>query len=389
MTFSGVPADVSPLGGLRVALVLATSTGGVGRHVRSLAEGLRARGAQVAVLGPAATDTLFDFTGRGARFAAVEISDGIHPLAGAHSMVRLRGLLRGAEVVHAHGLRAGLVAGVALRFASAPARSRPPYLVSWHNALLETAGSGAGTRARVGRAVQRGAARLADVTLGASTDLVWTARAVGAEEARLVPVAAPPLPPARRSRQEVRAELGAGERPLVLAVGRLSAQKDYPTLFEAVASWTGDRQPLPLVAVAGDGPLSGDLAARVQQQQLPVRLLGHRGDVADLLGAADVVVLPSLWEARSLVAQEAMRAGRPVVATAAGGMPDLVGEAGLLVPPREPFALADAVRRLLDEPALAGRLAAAGRARAAGFPTEDDTTDHVAGLYRELLDSRG
>jgi glycosyltransferase involved in cell wall biosynthesis len=106
--------------------------------------------------------------------------------------------------------------------------------------------------------------------------------------------------------------------------------------------------------------------------------------VADLLAAADVVVLPSVWEARSLTAQEALRAGRPLVATAVGGLPDLVRDGALLVPPGDPTALAAAVRSLLVDPAAAAALAARGAQVAAGWPTEDDTAAQVAAVYAEL-----
>ena len=95
--------------------------------------------------------------------------------------------------------------------------------------------------------------------------------------------------------------------------------------------------------VAGDGPLEAELTRRIDTERLPVRLLGRRTDVADLLAAADVAVLPSVWEARSLTAQEALRSGTPLVATRVGGVPELVGEAAELVPPGDPVALAERV----------------------------------------------
>ena len=116
-----------------------------------------------------------------------------------------------------------------------------------------------------------------------------------------------------------------------------------------------------------------------------VRWLGHRDDVADLLAAADVVVLPSRWEARSLTAQQALLAGRPLVASAVGGLPALLGNGALLVPPGDPEALAAAVRSLLDDPAAAAELVARGRAVAAGWPDEDATVRQVAAVHAELL----
>jgi glycosyltransferase involved in cell wall biosynthesis len=164
--------------------------------------------------------------------------------------------------------------------------------------------------------------------------------------------------------------------PLVLAVGRLHPQKGYDVLVEALPL-LGDA----VVAVAGDGPLAAELRAAAPQ----VRWLGRRDDLADLYAAADVVVLPSRWEARSLTAQEALRAGRPLVATAVGGLPGLLGDGALLVPPGDPVALARAVRGLLDDPAAARALAERGRAVASGWPDEADAVAQAAALYAELL----
>src|SRR5664279_3135952 len=148
--------------------------------------------------------------------------------------------------------------------------------------------------------------------------------------------------PAAAAPGQVRAELGADGRPLVLCVARLHPQKGLGTLVAAAAAWRA-REPVPLTVIAGSGPLEPVLRAQVEAAGLPVRLLGRRTDVADLLAAADVVVLPSRWEARALAAQEALRAGRPLVATAVGGLPALLGNAAVLVPPDDPAALAAAV----------------------------------------------
>jgi glycosyltransferase involved in cell wall biosynthesis len=340
---------VADLPGLRVLLVLATSTGGVGQHVRSLAQRLGERGAHVEVACPASTQAVFGF----ARHRPLEVGSRPRP-ADLTAVLALR--RAPADVVHAHGLRAGALAALA---------GRRPLVVTLHNGLTDGRGAASG---RFGALLERLVARRADVVLAASADLADRARAAGARDVRSAPVAAPALVPTGR-------DPGLG-RPLVLAVGRLHPQKGYDVLLDALPL-LGDA----VVAVAGDGPLAAQLRARAPQ----VRWLGRRDDVADLYAAADVVVLPSRWEARSLTAQEALRAGRPLVATAVGGLPGLVGEGAVLVPPGDPAALGAAVRRLLDDPAAAAALGARGRAVAAGWPDEDDVADQVAGVYRELL----
>jgi glycosyltransferase involved in cell wall biosynthesis len=357
---------------MRIALVLATSTGGVGRHVHSLARALVADGHRVAVLGPAATEELFDFTAVGAVFAPVSIASGARPVADAGAVARLRRLIRAADVVHAHGLRAGLVAALAV------AGRSTPLVVTWHNQVLA-----AGVRARIAAPLERVVARSADVTLGASADLVERVRELGGRDVRLGAVAAPLLPEPDRSPTQTRSALGVGTAPIVLAIGRLHPQKGYDVLIRAAAHWV-ELEPSPIVLIAGDGPLQGELSTQIDALGAPVRLLGRRTDIAELLAVADLVVLPSRWEARSLTAQEAMRAGRALVTTAVGGLPELVGDAALLVPPDDVAALATAVRELLDDPAEAARLAKRASDLAAGWPTEADTAAQVVGVYREL-----
>jgi glycosyltransferase involved in cell wall biosynthesis len=371
----------SPLHGRRVVEVLATSAGGVGSHIRTIVPSLRAAGATVRVCGAAATEELFRFTSTGADFRAVGISSGLAPLADGRAVLQLRRAAEGADLLHAHGLRAGLVAAAARRVSGDRAR---PLVLTLHNALQESSGA----RHRVLRAIEGTTIRAADLVLAVSGDLADNARRLGARDVRVVPALAPPLPPAERSRDEVREELGldAG-RPLVMAIGRLHPQKGYDVLLEAVARWEsgGRLHPAPLVAIAGDGPLEEELATRIREQRLPVLLLGRRSDVADLLGAADLCVLPSRWEGSPFTGQEALRAGTPLVATRAGGMPELFGDAASFVPVGDAAALADAVVDVLTDPARAAGLAAAGPRRAAGWPDEEAAGRQLAAVYRELL----
>jgi glycosyltransferase involved in cell wall biosynthesis len=334
-------------------------------------------GAAVVVCGPRATEQLFGFTGTGAAFRPVEISAGTAPIADARAVAALRRATADADLVHAHGLRAGLVAAAARRLSGA----RTPLVLTLHNALPDRGGA----VRRVLAAAERATVRAADIVLAASGDLAANARRLGAADVRVAPVAAPPLPAPTRDRAEVRAELGlTGERPLVVAVGRLHPQKGYDVLLDAVARWRGLAGP-PLVAIAGDGPLEEELAARIRAEALPVVLLGRRDDVADLLAAGDLCVLPSRWEARSLTAQEALRSGTPLVATRTGGLPELLGDAAELVPVGDAAALADAVGGLLSDPERAGALAEAGRRRAATWPDQAATARQLVAVYRELL----
>jgi glycosyltransferase involved in cell wall biosynthesis len=355
-----------------VALTLGTSSGGVGRHVRTLASACVAAGAHTSVYGPEATEQLFDFTSAGAQFEPVEIAADLSVARTRPVVLALSPLLRQADIVHAHGVRAGVTTALAR------GRAGVPLVVTWHNLPLV-----AGARGQVWRIAGRLLARRAAVSLVVSDDLGRQVRRWGGRDVRLAQVPAPHLQ-ASRDALSVRAELGAEQRPLVLTVSRLGAQKGLPTLVAAAAALAG-REPLPLFVIAGDGPEHAELARLAAETGAPVRLLGRRSDVADLLAAADLVVLPSVWEGSPLVAQEALAAGRPLVATGVGGVPGLVGDGAVLIPPADATALAAAIAQLLDQPDEARALASRGQARAATWPTAEEAAAAVLDVYASVL----
>ncbi|MBO3748615.1 glycosyltransferase family 4 protein [Streptosporangiaceae bacterium NEAU-GS5] len=348
-------------------LVLGTSAGGVGRHVRMLAEGVTATGASVVVAGPREAEHDFGFTAVGARFAPLPIADRPRPAEDLRTVRELRRLAAGAGVVHAHGLRAGALAGLA----------GGPVVVTLHNAL--TAGGAVGV---VYRVLERVVARRARHILVVSPDLGERMRRLGARRVSPAVVPAPLLGAPTKTAAEVRAELGAGERPVLLTLARLAQQKGLETLLDAAALPYGTR---PLFVVAGDGPLRGALQARIDAEGLPVTLPGVAAP-QDLLQVAAALVVPSRWEGQPLSVQEALRAGRPVVATAVGGLPDMVGDAGLLVPPDDPRALQREIARLLEAPGLAAQLSANAAARR--LPTTDDALRAVSETYDTLNEGK-
>ena len=176
----------------------------------------------------------------------------------------------------------------------------------------------------------------------------------GGPTAEQFDVPAPPASlPTAADVARARADVGGGDRPVVLAVGRLAPQKGLDVLIDAAVRWRA-RDPRPRTVIAGEGPLAAALRAQARQSGADVELLGARRDVPALLAIADVVVIPSRWEARALILQRAMRAGRPIVATSVGGAPELTGPDGaILVPAGDPGALAAAVTAVLDDTALA------------------------------------
>jgi glycosyltransferase involved in cell wall biosynthesis len=364
-----------------VVLLIGTVSGGTARHVATLADGCRRAGIQVSVFGPEPARRLFE---AGTGFTPAAMTDRLRPASDAAAIVNLRRRLRSGhpDVVHAHGLRSGAFAVLALL--GLPRRARPALVVTVHNGPPE---------GRLNQIVygtlERICARRSDLVLAASADLTERMRALGAANARQFDVpAGPPEPPSAAAVARARADIGADGRPVVLAVGRLARQKGFDVLIAAAARWR-DRSPAPLTVIAGGGPLAAELAGQAEALRADVVLLGERDDVPALLALADVFALPSRWEARALVVQEALRAGRPVVATRTGGTPGLTGEdAAILVPPEDPDALAAAVSAVLDDPDRAARLRRAAVERAASFPSEQDAVRDACAIYRSLTADR-
>ena len=191
---------------------------------------------------------------------------------------------------------------------------------------------------------------------------------------------------------EARRTLGlpAGAFVAVFA-GRLVPIKDVPTLLDAFArmraGWPGSR-----LVVAGDGELRSALEARANTLGLgdAVRWVGWRRDLTTLYGAADVVVLSSRSEGTPLTLIEALASGRPAVATAVGGVPDVVrdGQTGMLVPAGDPEAFADAMLRLARDPSSRQAMGAAARADMRTRYSAARLADDLDALYRALLEGR-
>ncbi|WP_188193845.1 glycosyltransferase family 4 protein [Nonomuraea sp. SYSU D8015] len=365
---------------MRVAFVLGTTSGGTGRHVRMLAEGLVRRGHRVLVAGPRSVEERFAFTDAGARFVEVAVSDRPHPANDLRAVLAIRRLTRDADVVHAHGLRAGALAALGRRRAVPAALGRRAgglLVVTLHNAL--TAGGFVGF---VYGVLERIVARRADRVLVVSPDLGERMTRLGAPDVRAAVVPAPPPPPAKRTPQEVRDELGAGQRPILLTIARLAQQKGLETLLDVAAGpWRKELTGEPLFVVAGEGPLRAELERRIEGERLPVRLIGNRDDIPDLLGAATAVFTATRWEGQPLSIREALMAGKPVIATSVGGVPEIVGDAGILVPYGDVHGLRAAVRTLLEDPGAAETLAEAAARRGREMPGGDDAVESVLGVY--------
>jgi len=240
---------------------------------------------------------------------------------------------------------------------------------------------------------QRELARADAVTAvcGAIADTLVQDYGVTRERVRIVPNGADPpdeaaeTPVARAWRERFAATL---LRPLWVVVGRLEEQKGHDVLLEALADLRGRGLDFTLV-VAGDGSLRTALEARAESLGLGTRVhfVGALDDAGSLLAAADAVVLPSRWEGLPLVLLEALVRARPVVATAVGGVPEVVEHDvhAELVPVADAGALADALERFHQRPDRAMRLGRAGAAHVLQHYTWQAVTEGFEEIYDEAL----
>ena len=345
-------------------------------HVRMLAAGLAARGSAVEVLAPPGTAGRLGAGDLAVPFRIMEIGDR-RPAAAMRAVPRLRRAVRGrVDVVHAHGLRAGALCVLA-RAGIRPAASAgsPALVVTVHNG--PTPGRG---RAAAGyRILERVVARGADLVLCVSGDLEKRMLTAGARRVERAVVPAP-----GKASRDPGVLADTGGRPVVLGAGRLAAQKGFATLLAAAGSWQ-DMDPVPKVVIAGEGPLDAQLRRQAEAGGVDALFLGRRDDVPALLAACDVFVLPSRWEGQPLVLQEALRAGAAIVASRAGGIPELAGpQAAYLVTPGDVNELAAGVRAVLLDQSLAARLRATALRRAGELPAEADAIAAVLAGYRRV-----
>ena len=314
-----------------------------GRFIAEAVERLRARGVDVEVVSPAG------FRHFGLAYGAGIVGNlrrqpwrvVLLPLFLASFALAARKAARDADVVHAHWLPSaavGLLAG------------RPTIAQVW------------GTDVELARRVPwlaRAVLRRARIVVAPSTALASDARHLGARDVRVIP-----------SGVDVPLEIGVeDEPPFVLFAGRLSPEKGVLELVEAANG-------IPLV-VAGDGPLRD-------------RVPGARGfvpheELVELYDRAAVVAVPSFREGFGVVCAEAMAHGRPVVASAVGGLLDLVadGETGIHVPAGDVRALRSALQRLLADPELRRRMGEAARERVRDRFSWDAVTDATIAAYRD------
>lgn len=278
------------------------------------------------------------------------------------------------DIVHANSSKAGVLGRLAAFLAGVPIR-----IFTVHGWAFEAS---SGAKATLYRWADRLVSPLTTVTICVAE----SERAAGLA-ARTCRAATTVVIPNAADIAEATPVCADSNRVRLVSVGRLQSPKDFVTLVRALARLDGRTFS---AVIVGDGPHRAQVDAEVRTLGLAdvVELAGERHDVPRLLAAADVFVLASRSEGAPLSILEAMHSGLPVVASRVGGVPDLVAEGttGLLVAPGDPAALADALRRMIDDRDLRHRLGAAGRERATTlFDTASWRRSHLDVYRRELV----
>ncbi|EHM94822.1 hypothetical protein HMPREF0975_01187 [Actinomyces sp. oral taxon 849 str. F0330] len=372
-------APQQTVGRLRILQVSGSAAGGVRTHLADCARILAADGHDVIVEAPAAVLDGLDLAP--ARAEALEI--GARPSLGDSRVVaRLRRLGRRAHTIHAHGLRAGALAALAL---GRRRSGRTRLVVTLHNLTV-----GGRLTTLVGQGLERLIASRADLVLAVSPDLAERARGLGAARVELAVIPAPVPHPSSEptsSGSTAPEDVWPQEGARILTVARLAPQKGLSLLLDVAAALSleveAGRLPAFTWALAGDGPGREEAAERIAAEHLPVSLLGRRSDVPSLMETADAVVQTSLWEGQPLTIQEALRAGAAIVATDVGGTAVTARGGAILVAP-EAQAIAGALTELLTGPQARSRAQQNAREAARKLPGHDDLATQLRQAVLDL-----
>lgn len=317
----------------------------------------------------------------------------ISPLDDLKALVRLVGLVRRLRphVVHTHMAKAGTLARLAAWLAGVPV-----IVHTYHGHVFH--GYFSARKTRLFLAVERALGRItARIVVVGERQREEIAHYGIARRGKLLPIRLglelDRFFAADEQRGQLRRELGVGPGvPLIGIVARLVPIKAHEDFF-AAARLVRESLPEARFVVVGDGERRAELEALMEDLGLSpaVRFLGWRRDLPAIYADLDVVTLVSLNEGSPVALIEALAAARPVVSTAVGGVPEVVvhDETGLTVPARDPAALAEAILRLLREPALARRLGAAGRRHVYPRYASTRLVEEMRALYLAELAARG
>jgi glycosyltransferase involved in cell wall biosynthesis len=362
---------------MRVLVCHQPTEGGVGRHISDLLEGLGAKGHELILCSPSVPSGV----GYPVQHIRLDLKRAVAPRADAAALASFRRIVSDVrpDLIHAHSSKAGAIAR--LTRLTAP---RVPVLYTPHGYAF--AGHFSRRAERVAyRELERALAPLATRVACVCEAEARLARSIG--PSGRVCVIYNGIDAAGEGRVDPRiAELARGG-PVIGTVTQLRPGKGLETLISAVPLVLA-LHPDVTVAIVGDGPEleALELQARSLNVSGAVHFVGSVADPLDALRGFDVFVHPSWAEAFPYAVLEAMSLARPIVASAAGGVPEAIidGHSGLLTTPGDPVGLAQALIELLDDRGRAIRLGAEALSRVSGLFTRERMTDGLSGLYAEV-----
>jgi glycosyltransferase involved in cell wall biosynthesis len=361
-----------------VVELLGPSTGGIRAHVGELTRRLEADRWRVSVVGPAGV-----MADAGRQDGVVDVPSGWNPVAVVRARGQLAAHLRGspADVLHAHGLKAALVALSVRRDA------RPPIVLTVHNLV---AGTQRGVAARVLSVVERALLRRVDHVVVISDEIAEHVRGFVAPERLTFVLPVAPRRTVGRRRNDVREGYGIDDdAPLVVIVARHHPQKDLPMFLRAFARVVA-ALPAARAIVVGDGPERSRIEAERRRLGLErsVVIAGFRPNPVDEMHAADVVALSSRWEGSPLAVVECLSLGRPLVTTAVGTVTRHLtdGVDARIVPVGDDAAFAAALVDLLSDPERSRALGRAAGQLAGELFDPDRLASGAADVYRRVIE---
>lgn len=356
-------------------------------HLISLVKGLTEKGFAVETACPVNSPVFYELAGLGIKTHPIDIVGPISPGEDLLCITQLKRIISGGkyDLLHFHGAKAGMVG----RIAAVLADCRSTVLtvhnfivyqeVPWIKKLMFRYGE---------RALSRATSRIITVSSALKDDLV---RNYKIPEGKIIPIYNG-IDVDRymkiQNKKEIKLRYGLNpDAPVIGTIARMAPQKGLEYLVKAVPLICENRDAR--IIIAGDGPDMSRLKELSVSLKISDRIVftGYIDNIPEFLSCLDIFVVPSIAEGLSITTIEAMTAGLPVVASNTGGLPELVkhGETGLLVEPRNPKSIADAVEKLLIDPCKREMMGRSGRNTAAIQFSSKTMINRTCEVYSEIL----
>ena len=381
---------------IRVLQVLEATVGGTRRHLSLLVTHLDPSRFEVSVIcsvrrDPSFIEDLRRMEEREVEVAVVSMTRHISPLKDLFACLRIWRLIRQrrCDIVHTHSSKAGVLGRMAARLVGVPVILHSPHGFAFQADLGKMKSS---FYRGIERVMGRLTTRLVCVS-ESEREIALVNRIAYKHDMNVIPNAVDPSwwdvgVDGERKRREI----GIPPDHLIVGmVGDLRPQKGYEYYLDAAAQVL-KHFPNVTFLILGDGALREELERRVRRLNIEksVRMMGYRADIAEIYPLMDVFVLTSLWEGMPYSILEAMAARRPVVATRIPGSQDVVldGITGMLVPPRDKDAIAQAIPELLHDPTKRKNMGEEGKRRVEDRYELQNQIESLEALYEDMLAHR-